>query len=78
VKRHPGRLAAVALLVVVMRCADVYWQIAPTFHGASLVPHWTLWALLVGMGGLWLALYVASLATLPLLPVQDRTLLEED
>jgi hypothetical protein len=78
VKRSPGRLAAVALFLLLMRAADVYWQIAPSFRDASLLPHWVLVALLVGMGGIWLAAYVRQLAAHPLLPVTDTTLLEAD
>jgi hypothetical protein len=78
VKQRAATLARVALLVLVMRAADLYWQITPSFEHATLVPHWVFAALLAGMGGLWLALYVYQLAAHPLLPVTDTTLREEE
>jgi hypothetical protein len=77
VKRNPGTLAAVALLVLVMRCADLYWMIIPTFQ-STVVPPWVFPALIAGIGGIWLAVYVWRLAAYPLLPVSDSSLLEEE
>jgi len=77
VKRNPGTLALVALLVLAMRLADIYWQIVPSFQ-AAVTPQWVFPVLLVGMGGLWLTIYVWQLAAFPLLPTSDTSLLAED
>jgi hypothetical protein len=78
IKRAPGRLAAVAMLLLVARAADVYWQLMPSFQADSLAPHWVTGALLAGMGGIWLVIYVWRLGAYPLLPVSDTSLLEKD
>jgi hypothetical protein len=77
VKRNPGTLAAVALLVLVMRCADLYWMITPTFQ-TTIVPPLVFPALIAGIGGIWLVIYVWRLSAYPLLPVSDTSLLEEE
>ncbi len=71
-KRDARRLAWVALVLLVMRWVDLYWQAAPAFgHGEGehgLHPHWLDLATLVGVGGLWLAAYFGQLKKRPLLP----------
>lgn len=71
-KRDAGKLAWVALFLLAMRWVDLYWQAAPAFghgegaHGLHL--HWLDLATLVGIGGLWLAVYFGELKKRPLLP----------
>ncbi len=70
-KRDARRLAWVAGWLLVMRWLDLYWHAAPAFaHGehASPLPSWIDVAAVVGLGSLWLALYLGELAKRPLLP----------
>ncbi|MDH3403310.1 MAG: hypothetical protein OES32_10230 [Acidobacteriota bacterium] len=68
-KRDARKLARVAVLLLVMRWFDIYWLAAPAFaHGGGLHFHWLDLATVVGLGGLWFALYVRHLASRPLLP----------
>jgi hypothetical protein len=76
IKRVPGRLAAVATLVLVLRWVDLYWQVAPNFRPAGPAPHWLDAAVLVGVGGVCLALYARHLAGRSLLPLHDPFLPE--
>jgi hypothetical protein len=85
-KRHAGRLALVALAILVMRLADLLFLVSPDFtpggpnlhlaapgeaHGTHLFVHWLDLAAPVGIGGVWLWLFVSQLAQRPLLPVGD-------
>lgn len=83
VKRSRRPLLAVAMLILLMRVVDLFWLIVPAHddpHGASLAPHWPdvllCAAALIGMGGLWLALFLWQLGRRPLLPAHDPVLLE--
>ena len=74
IKEDPRRLAAVALLVLVMRYLDVFWWIEPAFaDGVHFYVVVHLLAL-VGLGGIWIWYFLAQLAKLPLLPLNEPTL----
>lgn len=76
--RNPRILASVAALVVLMRLVDVYWLVRPAFTQATAAPssahfqvHWLDLAAPIGIGGVWLALFLWELEQRPLLPVHD-------
>ncbi len=79
-KRDARRLGRVALVLLAMRWVDLYWQAAPAFahgegaHGLHL--HWLDLATLVGIGGVWLAVYFGELKKRPLLPAFEPYLEE--
>ena len=79
-KRDARKLARVAVVLLVMRWIDLYWQAAPAFaHGdgeAGLHLHWLDLATLVGIGGLWLGVYFDQLKRRPLLPAFEPYLKE--
>jgi hypothetical protein len=70
-KRNPQVVKWVALLILVMRVVDITWTIAPVFrdHGSTL--HWLDFAMVLGMGALWLPLFWRNLAGRPLVPARD-------
>lgn len=68
-KRRARTLAGVALLVLVMRWVDLYWQIAPAFHPEKILPHWLDAGAMLALGGLWVGLFARELKRRPLLPV---------
>ena len=76
--RNPRLLASVASLVVAMRLVDVFWLVRPVFSQAGEAPvtarfqiHWLDFAAAIGIGGLWLAVFLWQLEERPLLPVND-------
>lgn len=75
-KQHLNRLVKVAVWVLVARFVDVYWVIAPQFHPDSLMPHWMDVAAVLGIGGIWLTLFVRNIKGQSLLPVNDPYLPE--
>ena len=78
-KRNPGRLALVAVYIILVRWFDIYWQTAPSFHAydpekASFV--WTDFTLTLGIGGIWLGLFFTQLTAQPLIPKNEPFLQE--
>ena len=57
-KRNPQALAWLAGLLFCVRGLDIFWLIVPAFHPDGVFFHWLYPALLVGMAGGWLALFV--------------------
>jgi hypothetical protein len=69
IKRNPNKLVLVAVLVLVMRSADLLWMLAPAFQHRM----WILMdiAALIGFGGLWLAFFTWQLGKRSLIPIND-------
>jgi hypothetical protein len=76
IKRRPSRLLAVAAAILVMSVINQFWMIAPSFSPERFSVHWMGLAALIGVGGLWLPLFVWQLKSRPLLPVHDPMLEE--
>lgn len=76
IKTTPRALAWVALLVLVMRWFDLYWQAGPTFHPDHVRLHWLDLAALLAVGGPWVALFTRELGRRALLPLKDSALAE--
>jgi hypothetical protein len=80
-KRNPRALAAVAVLMLLMQVVDLFWLIGPDLaaHGEAEAPlrvNWMDLASLVGLGGLWLALFARQALQAPLLPAGEPELVE--
>ncbi len=75
-KRNAPTLGKVALLLLAMRWFDLYWLAAPSFEHGRFSLHWLDLATLVGLGGIWLALFIGQLKTRSLVPVNDPFLAE--
>jgi hypothetical protein len=57
-KRRVRWLTALACSIFVVRLVDLFWLIAPAFHPEGFHWHWLDLALVVGMGGVWIALFI--------------------
>jgi hypothetical protein len=75
-KRHGRTLALVAAAVLAMRYVDLYWMVAPSFPeaAAGLRFHWLDLAVLVAVGGLWMAEFLRQLKSRPLVALNDPLL----
>jgi hypothetical protein len=71
VKRHAARLAAVAALIFAVHLVAVFWLVVPTFYPQAIHLHWLDAAAPLGLGGLWMAGFAASLKKGALLPAND-------
>jgi hypothetical protein len=74
IKRNRRTLRLVAALIVVMHLVNVYWLVVPPFEPGGPVFEWLPVAALVGLGGLWLAVFSWELGARPLLPPNDPRL----
>jgi hypothetical protein len=54
-----------------MRFVDLFWLTAPALHTEGFHLHWLDLALPVGLGGIWLAAFLACLKRRPLLAERD-------
>ena len=68
VKTREKTLAAVAFGLLFMRLVDVWWVVEPTLHSAIHV-HWMDILAPIGIGGIWVAVFVWQLKGRPLLPL---------
>ncbi|HEX2173208.1 MAG TPA: hypothetical protein VHL09_12275 [Dehalococcoidia bacterium] len=69
VKRDIGLLAIVAANFIWLRVVDLWWQIQPNFSPNALSLSWVHIVAPIGIGGVWLALYLWQLGRRPLLPL---------
>ena len=65
-KRRLDRLAVIGGVILFARLLDGVWMVTPSFYGDGIQLHWQDLAVLVGIGGVWLALYVQTLKVHPL------------
>ncbi len=75
-KRNARALATVAGAIMVMRFIDLFWVIVPAFYPTGFHIHWMDIAAPIGLGGLWLAMFIWQLGERPLLPLHDPNLQE--
>ncbi len=67
-KRKARTLVWLASWLILMRIVDIYWHIEPASHDTFHLS-WVLFAILAGIGGLWMAYFFHNLRSRPLLPV---------
>ena len=67
--QRPAAWRWVALFILVMRVVDIAWMIGPVFrHEGGSGLHWLDFAMVLGMGGIWLFLFFRNLAGRALVP----------
>jgi hypothetical protein len=76
IKRRKRVLAAVAAGLIVMSIVDIYWLTAPAYETQGPVFHLMDWGTVIGIGGLWMWVFLSQLRTRPLLPLHDPRLEE--
>jgi hypothetical protein len=68
-KRKAGKLVWLASWLMLMRIVDIFWHIEPAESHPTFHLSWVLFAIIAGMGGLWLAYFFHNLRSRPLLAV---------
>jgi hypothetical protein len=71
VSKNAAPLTAVAAVLFLSHIASVYWMVMPTLHPEGLRISWLDFAMPIGIGGLWVAVFLANLKAAPLLLQQD-------
>lgn len=74
VKRSVRALVAVAAMILAARLLDYYWLVVPAFHPEAPTIHWLDVALVVALGGIWVAAFCWLLRGTALLPHHDPRL----
>ncbi len=69
-------LRGVAIGILLVHAVDVLWQVAPSLHRAGLVVSWMDFTAFAGVGGWWLAAFLARLKNHARLPHNDPRLEE--
>jgi len=75
IKDRPRALGMVAGLILVMRVVDIQWLIMPAY-GDGHVSYWKPVLAVVGMGGIWMAVFIWQLRRNALLPMNETTVQE--
>ena len=73
-KRDPKPLAWIALLLLVMRWVDLFWNVAPAFRPEGIGIHWLDVTAPIALCGLFVFLFARELGARALLPVNDAGL----
>jgi len=73
-KRNAAILAGMALWLIAARFLDLFFMIGPEAYPNGLAFHWLDVAAPVGLGGVWVALFLSNLKSRPLLPLRDAGL----
>ncbi len=76
-KRSARALIAVGSMLFVARFIDMFWLVTPAFAPAHLAFNWLDVALPIGLGGLWMAVFIRQLKRHPMLPLHDMRLSAE-
>jgi hypothetical protein len=75
-KRDRRALAWLAVGMLAMRAVDLFFLIGPEAHPEGFGVHWLDVTLPLGLGALWVGLFLWQLAKRPLLPVNEPYLAE--
>ncbi len=70
-KRSPIRLMRVAVFILCARIIDLFWIVEPTFRKGGFTLYWTDFAAFIGIGGIWIYVFIGQLRRRPLLPLRD-------
>ncbi len=73
-KRRAGLLATLAVLILLVRFADLFWLIMPAFYPEGLHWHWLNLTLFSGIGGGWLFVFIRLWMRKSPLPLHDARL----
>jgi len=71
VKRKSETLCTLAFMIVAIHLVEVFWFVKPAFHPGVFSIHWLDLAAPVGIGGLWLSVFLWQLESRALYPFHD-------
>jgi len=73
-KRNPAFLVKLAAVLFFAHLVNTFWLIAPSFHPEGFSIHWLDFVAPIGIGGIWMAVFIAGLKAKALLPRHDPRL----
>lgn len=77
-KRNRVWLGWIAALLLIANLADALWLVVPDFRAAGFALRWTDLVAPLGIGGLWLCVYLGQLHALQLAPITRHRRMEVD
>ena len=75
-KRNFKLLSGITIFILCMRVVDVYWMVIPDATKGSFALSWIDFAAFLGLGGIWLGLFLMFLEKRPLMPINAEDLVE--
>ena len=75
-KQRSKVLVKIAVAMFFMRFVDLFWTVAPNFNEGKFGIHWMDILAPIGIGGIWLAMFISQLKGRALMPVNDPRLAE--
>jgi hypothetical protein len=69
-------LGVLGVVISIVYLINSYWQVIPAFHPGEFSFHWLDLALPIGIGGLWIAGFLAALKKRPVLRESEERALE--
>ena len=75
-KRKRRSLARVASVICSMQVVNMFWLVAPALHPSQLSVHWLDVLAPIGIGGLWLAVFIRHLRGRSVIPLAAQRLQE--
>lgn len=75
-KRRSKVLVKIAVAMFFIRMIDLYWTVAPNFNEGKFSVHWMDILAPLGIGGVWMAMFISQLKGRALMPVNDPRLAE--
>jgi hypothetical protein len=73
-KRQVRSLARVAVAIFCLHLVDLFWLVMPALHPAKFSIHWMDVVAPIGMGGLWLAVFIHHFTGRSFIPLEDQRL----
>lgn len=71
VSKHVVPLTSVAAVLFLVHIVSVYWMVMPVLHPTGLDISWLDFAAPIGVGGVWIAVFLSHLKSAPLLLQRD-------
>jgi hypothetical protein len=75
-KQRSKVLVKIAVAMFFMRFVDLFWTVAPNFNEGKFGVHWMDVLAPLGIGGIWIAMFISQLKGRALMPVNDPRLAE--
>ena len=75
-KKDFKTIRAVAILIIVARVVGVFWETVPEFFPEHLHVSWMDFTAPIGLGGIFIALFLTNLMKRPLIPPNNPKLEE--
>jgi hypothetical protein len=71
IKDRAGTIAAVTVVVLIARYIGTYWLVGPSYYGSAF--HYSIYSLtsLVGIGGLWMWVFIDQLKGQSIIPIHE-------